>query len=96
MATYLENVAPSGNHMFPLYHVIVVVLVISQFGFYDRILVLIVPVPSNCLFFIFNLSISSDIVSTRINAKRAPLPRIGRGNRFKDTDSTVAKRGSVF
>ena len=50
MATFWEIAAPSANHVL-FVSCLFVVLVISNFSFENRVLVLVVPVPGHCLHF---------------------------------------------
>ena len=57
MVTFWEIAAPSVYHLFSLYLVYLLFLLFPMFCFEDRILVLIVPVPGQGLFFV-NIVIS--------------------------------------
>ena len=52
MAIVWEGAAHSADHMFSLfdvYYLVFVILLISCFGFEDRIWILFAPVPGHCL-----------------------------------------------
>ena len=51
MTTFLKIAAHSVDHMFPLYFLLFVILIISRFGFEGWIWVLIASVPDLCIFF---------------------------------------------